>query len=176
VTVREVNRPPSFSHTLDKHVKAGELLRFRTATDPDLPPQSVLFQLAADAPAGAFVGLSTGEVVWTPTDAQAPGTYALTVTAEDDGVPALRASHTYQVHVYARDYPLVVVEATRTGGNLQLSWRADIGATYAVESRAVWEAAWLMLGTPIVATSQTVTVFDPLTDGPARFYRVRKVE
>jgi hypothetical protein len=53
-----------------------------TATDADLPAQTLTFSLVG-APAGAAIGGSTGVFTWTPTEAQGPGTYPFTVNVND---------------------------------------------------------------------------------------------
>jgi hypothetical protein len=53
-----------------------------TATDSDLPAQTLTFSLVG-APAGAAIGGSTGVFTWTPTEAQGPGSYPFTVRVSD---------------------------------------------------------------------------------------------
>src|SRR5439155_10436463 len=51
------------------------------------------------APAGAAINASTGVLSWTPSEAQGPGDYSVTVRVTDDGTPALQASRTFAIHV-----------------------------------------------------------------------------
>ncbi len=60
-----------------------------TATDADVPANTVTFSLDAGAPTGATINASTGAFSWTPTEAQGPGTYPITIRATDNGTPAL---------------------------------------------------------------------------------------
>jgi hypothetical protein len=83
----------------NKTVNEGSLLSFfATATDPDAPPQTLTFSLGAGAPAGAAI-TTGGAFTWTPTEAQGPGVYPITVIVTDDGVGHLSDSETIQVTV-----------------------------------------------------------------------------
>ena len=52
------------------------------ATDADLPPQTITYSLS-ESPAGVTIDELTGEIKWTPTEAEGPGVYDLTVVATD---------------------------------------------------------------------------------------------
>ncbi|HAM72380.1 MAG TPA: hypothetical protein DCM86_12120, partial [Verrucomicrobiales bacterium] len=99
VVVTEVNVAPVLAAIGNKSVNEGVLLTFTaTATDADLPAQTLKYTLDAGAPAGASI-TAGGLFTWTPTEAQGPGTYAITVRVTDDGTPALSAFETIQVTV-----------------------------------------------------------------------------
>src|SRR6185295_11686337 len=53
-----------------------------TATDHDLPAQTLTFSLSGQ-PSGASIGASSGAFTWTPTEAQGPGTYTFDVIVSD---------------------------------------------------------------------------------------------
>jgi hypothetical protein len=78
-----------------------ELTFTATATDADVPANTLTFSLDAGAPAGASIDPTTGAFSWTPTGAQGPGTYDITVRVTDDGTPSLDASETITVTVNA---------------------------------------------------------------------------
>jgi FG-GAP-like repeat/Putative Ig domain len=69
-----------------------------TATDPDAG-QTLTFSLASGAPAGATINASTGVFSWTPTEAQGPVAYPITVRVTDSGSPPLSDSEPITVHV-----------------------------------------------------------------------------
>ena len=72
----------------DKTVDEGALLSFTaTATDADLPANTLTFSLDAGAPAGASIDPATGLFTWTPSEAQGPGVYPVTVRVTDNGTP-----------------------------------------------------------------------------------------
>jgi hypothetical protein len=134
VTVREVNAPPAFVDTLEKHMQAGGTLSFPTAADRDWPAQTLTFLLDPTAPANATVNPLTGQFTWAVPSDQPTGTYFATVTAVDNGVPPLSASYTYTLRVHPADVPLVVVRVQFLDDNILLSWTATPGKTYRIET------------------------------------------
>jgi YD repeat-containing protein len=97
------NRPPVLNPIPDQTVSARDRLTLQaTASDPDLPANRLTFRLATGAPDGAAIDPATGRFTWTPTDAQAGRTYAVTVQVVDDGTPALSATTAFAVQVLER--------------------------------------------------------------------------
>lgn len=89
ITVNEVNRAPVLDPVGDATIDENAPFTFTaTATDPDLPANTLTFSLVG-APAGASIDGVTGVFTWTPTEAQGPGSYTFTVRVTDDGVPSL---------------------------------------------------------------------------------------
>jgi len=81
--VNEVNAAPVLAAIGNQTVTEETLLTFTaTATDADVPAQSLTFSLDAGAPAGASI-TSGGVFTWTPTEAQGPSTNAVTVRVSD---------------------------------------------------------------------------------------------
>jgi len=90
ITVNEVNVAPVLAAIGNKSVNELALLTFTaSATDGDLPANTLTFSLGAGAPAGAAIDPSTGMFTWTPAEDQGPGTYTFTVKVCDDGTPVL---------------------------------------------------------------------------------------
>jgi D-ribose pyranose/furanose isomerase RbsD len=88
VTVNEVNVSPVLGAIGNKTVNELALLTFTaTATDSDIPVQTLTFSLAnglaGQVPAGASIDSSTGVFTWTPTEVQGPGTYTFDVCVSD---------------------------------------------------------------------------------------------
>jgi hypothetical protein len=84
-TVTEVNNPPLLAALQDQRGPEGTALTFTaTATDPD-SGDTLRFSLDAGAPSGATIDATTGVFRWTPTEAQGPGTFPLTVRVTDAG-------------------------------------------------------------------------------------------
>ncbi|MES2569495.1 MAG: putative Ig domain-containing protein, partial [Verrucomicrobiota bacterium] len=79
-------------------VTTGSPLSF-TASVSDVTSQGATYQLAAGAPAGAVINASTGVFTWTPTRAQGPGTYQITVNASDIGITSATDSKAFTVTV-----------------------------------------------------------------------------
>jgi hypothetical protein len=97
ITVTEVNSAPTLSG-VPVAATIPELVPYSftaTATDPDIPAQTLTFSLVG-APAGASIGAASGIFTWTPTEAQGPGTYPFTVRVSD-GVTNTNASITITV-------------------------------------------------------------------------------
>jgi hypothetical protein len=83
VTVSEVNVAPVLAAIPPQTVEEGSLLTFTaSATDTDLPANTLTYSLIS-APAGASIHGSTGIFTWTPTTAQGPGSFNLTVRVSD---------------------------------------------------------------------------------------------
>ena len=98
VTVTEVNVAPILAAIGNKTVAEGALLSFTaTATDADIPANTLTFSLGAGAPAGAAISAG-GNFTWTPTSAQV-GTFPITVIVTDNGVPPMNDTETIQVTV-----------------------------------------------------------------------------
>jgi hypothetical protein len=90
ITVNEVNVGPVVANPGNKTVAENVNLAFTvTATDADIPANTITWSLDAGAPAGATIGTSTGAFSWTPTEAQGPGVYPVTIRATDNGSPAM---------------------------------------------------------------------------------------
>jgi hypothetical protein len=76
-----------------------ELVFTATASDPDVPTQTLTFSLGAGAPAGASIDPGSGLFSWTPSEDQGPGMYPLTVIVTDDGIPPLSDAETFTITV-----------------------------------------------------------------------------
>jgi hypothetical protein len=84
LTVTEANAAPAIAN-VPASATIPELAPYTftaTATDADVPAQSADV-LAGGEPAGASINGSTGRVLWTPTEAQGPGSYPFTVRVSD---------------------------------------------------------------------------------------------
>src|SRR2546427_2171524 len=92
ITVNEVNSAPVVTNPGNQTVNELANLAFTvTATDSDVPANTITWSLTLGTPAatGATIGASTGAFSWTPTEAQGPGTYPVTIVATDNGSPPL---------------------------------------------------------------------------------------
>ncbi|BCR05820.1 hypothetical protein DESUT3_28890 [Desulfuromonas versatilis] len=99
ITVNEVNNPPTLNPIGDRAVDELQALTFTaTATDSDLPANSLSFSLQGSPPAGAAI-TATGDFSWTPSEAQGPGVYPVTIRVTDDGTPNLFAEETINITV-----------------------------------------------------------------------------
>ena len=114
IVVNEVNRPPVLAAMGNKSVNEGTLLNFTaTATDPDLPAQTLTFSLDPGAPAGASITVG-GVFIWTPTEAQGPSVNDVTIRVSD-GVASV--SETIQIVVNEVNRPPVLAAIGNKSAN-----------------------------------------------------------
>ena len=82
ITVNSTNVAPVLGPIGNKTVSEGTLLTFTaTATDQDSDP--LTYSLDSGNPSGSSINPSTGVFTWTPTAAQGPGSYPITVRVSD---------------------------------------------------------------------------------------------
>ena len=88
ITVTETNTPPVLALIGDKTVNFPNTLTFTaTATDPDIPVQTLTFTLdAASIALGMSINPTTGAFSWTPALAQVGFIYPVTITVTDNGI------------------------------------------------------------------------------------------
>ncbi|MFN7137994.1 MAG: putative Ig domain-containing protein, partial [Limisphaerales bacterium] len=92
------NAAPVLARIGDKTVNELSTLSFTaTATDANAG-QTLTFSLLSGAPAGASI-TSAGAFTWTPTEAQGPGSYPITIRVTDNGSPSSNAQETITVTV-----------------------------------------------------------------------------
>ncbi len=95
----QTNQPPALTAIGDKSINELALLSFLvTASDPN-PGQTLTFSLDEGAPDGAAINAESGVFTWTPTEAQGPGVYGLTIRVTDNGTPNLSDAETITVTV-----------------------------------------------------------------------------
>ncbi|HNB52576.1 MAG TPA: tandem-95 repeat protein, partial [Anaerolineales bacterium] len=100
ISVNEINLTPTLDPLPNQTVNEQTPVAFTAnADDQDLPANILTFSLEAGAPDGAGVDPSTGEFTWTPSEAQGPGVYPITLRVTDDGTPALSATQSFTITV-----------------------------------------------------------------------------
>src|SRR5205823_2738598 len=88
IAVSEVNLTPALTVPPDQSIpESSTLVVTNTATDPDVPANTLTFSLVS-APPGINLDSSTGILTWTPTEAQGPGSYPITIRVTDNGSPS----------------------------------------------------------------------------------------
>lgn len=149
IHVTEVNSAPIISAIPAHDVVANNSLRFFIpSSDTDLPEQNLKYALTGGSPLGAVISADTGEFVWIPSETQI-GTFTLTVTVTDDGIPPLSTSADFVVNVK----PLPVVPPPKldvrveTDGTLTLFWVAVDGVNYQLQAKdKLDDSNWTLLG------------------------------
>ncbi|MBT8216579.1 MAG: tandem-95 repeat protein [Acidimicrobiia bacterium] len=96
ITVDEVNTAPTPDPIANRTLDELDTVTVNaTATDSDIPANSLSWTL--DAGPGAVT--PGGVYSWTPTEADGPGTYSVTLRVVDDGIPSLSTPVTFDVMV-----------------------------------------------------------------------------
>lgn len=99
LNVSEANRVPVLGSVASQQVAEGlALVVPLTATDADVPANALSYALVS-GPVGMAVDPKTGRVEWTPSEAQGPSNYSVTVSVTDDSVPPLSSQATFVVAV-----------------------------------------------------------------------------
>ncbi len=99
------NRPPALAPIPPQTIDEQNLLRFEvTGIDADLD-QTLTYSLGIDAPPGMEIGAKSGLCTWTPTEAQGPGFYTVTIRVNDNGVPGRAVSQRTTVTVRESNRP-----------------------------------------------------------------------
>lgn len=100
ITVGQANtNAPVLVPIGSKSIQEGSALNFvAAASDVDAPVQTLTYSLS-NAPAGAVINASSGAFTWTPSEAQGPGVYAVTVLVTDDGLPTLSSQEVLSISV-----------------------------------------------------------------------------
>ena len=102
------NNPPLLDFIVNRTVDEETLLTLTAdASDPDAE-QTLTFSLDEGAPPGATIHPESGVFTWTPTEAQGPGSYPVTIRVTDDGSPSLSASETFIITVNEVNRPPVL--------------------------------------------------------------------
>jgi len=128
-----LNQPPTPGAIPDVFMVAGQtLVLTNTASDPDVPPQTLTFTLI-DGPEGAAVDPVTGVLTWASTLAHANTTNLVTVRVTDDGTPSLSGTTTFNIFVRSPVTP-VLSRPVVNAGSLVFAVEGDPGLTYAIRS------------------------------------------
>src|SRR5207248_2155298 len=100
VTVNKVNSAPNVPPIANRTMPEETTVSFTiSASDSDLPTQSLSFSLDPGAPAGASIDPVSGLFTWSPTEAQGPSTNIIVVRATDDGRPSMSTTQSFTIVV-----------------------------------------------------------------------------
>jgi hypothetical protein len=165
------NSAPSLAPISNRTVNAGITLTVtNSATDPDLPYQTLAFSLL-NAPANAALNSTNGLFTWRPATAQAGTSNRLSVVVTDNGTPSLSATQAFSIIVNKLNAP-VLAQATTGNNSIALRVSGDFGPDYSVQA-----STNLVDWATVFATNQPVLPFvwtDPDAAAyPTRYYRVQ---
>jgi autotransporter-associated beta strand protein len=168
VTVNEVNTAPSLPAIADRTIHAGQTLTFtNSATDADVPANTLTYSLEPGAPAGATVGSSSGVFTWPTTASDSNTTNAISVRVTDDATPALDDSKSFTVTVVSAP----TADISISGNVVTISWSAIAAQTYRVQYKDnIDDASWTDLAPDVTASGSIASTTDTTTS--QRFYRV----
>jgi hypothetical protein len=124
VDVAEVNLPPVLPVIPDQVADEGTLFTLQlAASDPDLPPNRLVFSLGPNAPEGATLS-EDGGFAWTPSEALGSSTTNVNVRVTDDGQPPLSDARTFLIAVREipnpPDVPFIDPQFVDEGATFQL--------------------------------------------------------
>ena len=109
VAVSEINTNPVLSPINDQTIQEESTLSFIvSANDPDIPPGSLTFSLDQGSPAGANINASTGQFLWTPTEAQGPSINVVTVLVTENNDPLTTVSGSFTIVVEEKNAPPII--------------------------------------------------------------------
>ncbi len=170
--VGQGNTPPTIGAVPDQSVNAGMTLAItNTATDSDLPSQTLTFGPANTLPANATIAPDTGVFSWRPLVSQANTTNVIQIKVTDSGQPNLSATNSFKVLVSPISAPVVSSIATN-GAEIQLTVNGPVGPDYTL-LRSTNFIDWQPVST-LSSPLPPVTLVDTnYPDGPAQFYRVQ---
>ncbi|HEX9046962.1 MAG TPA: DNRLRE domain-containing protein, partial [Verrucomicrobiae bacterium] len=141
------NTAPVLAAIGNKFISPGAaLIITNTATDPDLPVQTLTYSLLA-APANASINPATGVLLWRPGMDQANTINPFTVNVADSGAPSMSATQSFTVTVGPWVQPLLAQPSSSVpGGRLTLHVDGATGPDYQVQASTDlvnWTAVFL---------------------------------
>ncbi|HWQ91095.1 MAG TPA: lamin tail domain-containing protein, partial [Clostridia bacterium] len=150
------NSPPVLQAIPDVEITLGQTVSFTaSAHDTDLPAQSLTFRLDAGAPDGASIHPVSGAFAWKP--AAVGQGITIGVVVEDDGMPSLSATQSFEVTVLAP--PGITVQLS--DGQIRFAW-----------PRGTLQEADEVTG-PYADVPEATSPFTPVLTSDRRFYRIR---
>jgi hypothetical protein len=172
VNVTEVNTAPVIGAITDQTVSVGALVGVTvTATDADLPAQTLTCTLEPGAPSGAAI-TGGGSFTWTPSAAQAGTTNLITVRVRDSHSPQGTSTRSFTVIVR----PLST--APQLGASLSaqkqcvITWNTQAGVRYRIHYKDVLPGGtWQQLA-DVDGTGNVVSHTDVGAGITTRFYQV----
>jgi hypothetical protein len=94
------NVAPQLAPIANRTVFEGEVLAFTaTATDSNVPAQTLTWSLLAGAPAGSIIASNTGAFGWVPDESQGGNVFNISVRVSDNGSPSLSHTQSFSVTV-----------------------------------------------------------------------------
>jgi len=184
VLVTEVNTAPSLPVVGQKSVvELSTLTVTNTATDADLPANTLSYSLAAT---NIATGLpitnanisAAGVITWTPATGQGPSTNQFITIVSDNGSPNLHATNSFIVVVLTTEpEPQFIITSITISNDVAIvKWNSTTGETYRLRYKEnVVDLNWTTSSPDITATGSTASANDVFGNSPMRFYQVEHV-
>jgi hypothetical protein len=140
-----------------------------SATDPDLPAQTLTFSLLA-SPSNAAINSSSGIFVWRPTVSQANSTNIVRTIVTDNGFPSLSDTNTFTITVNPLNQP-ILTSVGIADGEINLLANGDAGPDYtllASTNLTDWQ--------PVLTTKPSVLPVSLVvtnSGAPQQYYRIQ---
>lgn len=167
--VGQGNTPPVINPVPNQTVNVGAtLLVTNTASDSDLPAQTLTFSPAASLPANASLNSASGVFSWRPHVSQANTTNLIQVQVTDNGSPNLSATNAFSVVVNSVTNP-VVGGVTFAPGQITMTVNGPQGPDYTFLT-----SSNLLSWQPLFTTNSPVLPFTLVytnLNNPYLFYR-----
>ncbi len=167
--VGQGNTPPTIGAVPNQRVNVGvTLLVANSASDSDVPAQTLTFSPANTFPANATLNSSSGIFSWRPLVSQANTTNVVQIQVTDSGSPNLSATNSFNVVVNAITNP-VIGSLNLSQGQVSMIINGPQGPDYTLwtsTNLVDWQTVFITNSPPI-----PFTVTDINSAGPARFYR-----
>jgi hypothetical protein len=171
VVVLESNSPPVLAPIATRTIHAGTtLLITNSATDSDIPANTLAFSLDSGAPGTSSIDPVTGLFSWTPDNTYTFTTNAITVRVTDDGTTPKSDAKTFDVIVVVAP----TIENISISSNIAtMTWSAIAGQSYRLQYKSEPGGTnWNDILPDVTASSSTASKTDPLNSIPQRYYRI----
>jgi hypothetical protein len=166
-----VNTLPVIASIPDQFVNANGAVSFTvSATDTNIPAQTLTYSLAPGAPLGSIINSTNGLFNWAAPVVTGALTNLVTVRVADNGSPPLTNSATFKMIIV----PVPVASATATASNaVVVSWSTFPSKTYRLQFKDDLSATnWLTFGSDVIASGSLLSVTNSISGVLQRFYRV----
>jgi glucuronoarabinoxylan endo-1,4-beta-xylanase len=170
--VGQGNTQPTIGFVPNQTVHPGAtLLITNTASDSELPAQTLTFGGANALPANATINSSNGVFSWRPLVSQANTTNAIQIKVTDSGQPNLSATNSFNVIVNPISPP-VLSSITPNGDELDLVVNGPSGPDYTLLTSTNL-TDWYPILTAPSPTPPMVLTDTNYPNGPVRYYRIQ---
>jgi len=171
VIVEEANSPPNIAPIPEQSISPGTPLALTiSASDSDVPVQSLTFSLGSGAPEGAALSAG-GLFTWTPAASQSLTTNQLSAMVSDG---SLSVTQMFTVVVLGNTIaPPQLVNPSFTANTFRASVNSLSGRKYFFErNESVTPNTWLVVG-EFPGTGGTIVLTDPTATNVNSIYRAR---